>query len=118
MCAACDQMAAQADNEAESERPFRPNARLDRSDLEYLGDWLAKHGNLGMKLTHGYTLGALVDDLAAIGAGIHNERVDLGLVGEDGEDICVRCGGEKFIDGKEGRDGSYTTSRPCPDCNR
>ena len=31
---------------------------------------------------------------------------------------CVRCKGEKFLGGKEGYDGSYTTSRPCPDCNR
>jgi hypothetical protein len=30
--------------------------------------------------------------------------------------VCDRCDGEGWVDGIEGADGSYVTSRRCPKC--
>lgn len=61
-------------------RPFKSSARLGREDLERLGDWLEKNADMAAKITTGYSVAGLIDDLGAIEAGIHNERVDFGLV--------------------------------------
>ena len=69
-------------NHDDADRPFHERARLTREHLDGLIAWLQKRGDLGHVVAGSYTVANLIDDLAAIGAGIHNELVDYGIEGD------------------------------------
>jgi len=70
-------------NHDDAQRPFHARARLTREHLDTLIAWLQKRGDLSHVVAGTYTVANLIDDLAAIGAGVYNELVDYGITGED-----------------------------------
>ena len=64
--------------------PFPHGDALTRWDLKSLGDWLRENSKKTSAIIAGdYTIADLIDDLAAIAAGVHNEMVDHGIEGDD-----------------------------------
>jgi hypothetical protein len=70
-------------NHDDTKRPFHERARLTREHLDGLIAWLQKRADPGHIVAGSYTVANLIDDLAAIGAGVYNELVDYGIEGED-----------------------------------
>jgi len=71
---------------AELDVPFPGGSALTRWDLKSLRDWLKENCPRTSAVIAGrYTIADLIDDLAAIEAGVHNEMVDHGIE-EDADD--------------------------------
>ena len=76
-------------------------------NVQYLREWAKDiRGSSGVSVD--------ADRLDAIANELQELRGKL-LLGPSAP--CERCKGTGWLEGIEGRDGSYVTSRPCPNCS-